>query len=158
MAGRGVNYGQDISMVPGTRCLTTTALHLVVCGGSVTTGWTPDIPNTAPATQTPIGIIQTPRLSAGSVDMAVRPAGISAALAAESVDAFHWLGVDAGTLSLPGYVTDLATQRSSAATAGANTLVTGIAVGVIGMSLEAATTLQKFEILVRPFVTYGTFE
>ena len=158
MAGRGVNYGQDISVVPGTRCLTTTALHLVVCGGSVTVGWTPNIPNTAPATQSPFGIIQTPNLSAGSTDMSVRPAGVSAALAANSIEAFSWLGVDAGTLSLPGYVRNLATQFSSAATAGANTLVTGQAVGVIGMSLEAATTLQKFEILVRPFVTYGTFQ
>ena len=126
MAGRGVNYGQDISVVPGARSLTTTALHKVVCGtgaATVTAAWTPDIPNTAPACQLPFGIIQTPNLSAGSTDMSVRPAGISAALAANSINAFEWLAVDGGTLSLPGYVRNLATQMSSAATAGAKKLL-----------------------------------
>ena len=140
-------------MVPGARSLTNTSLHLWVTGGSGTSAWTPDIPNTTVMCQNPLGVIQTPNLSAGSTEMSVRPQGISAVLAAGSVVAMDWVKID--TASLPGYVI-ATTQKFSGATT--VTLQTSIAVGIAGMALESASTLQKFEMLIRPFVAFGSFE
>ena len=149
MAGRGVDFGQDISFVPGADCLTNTSLHRVVCGGSGTSAFTPNIPNTTTMTLRPIGIIQTPNLSAGSAAMSVRTMGVSAALAGSSIDALTWCKVGAAA-SMTGYVLMCSEAYVNATAA---TLITLAATGIIGQSLESASTLQKFELLVRPWVS-----
>lgn len=155
MAGRGVDFGQDVSFVPGADCLTNTSLHRIVCGGSGTSAFTPNIPNTTTMTLRPVGIIQTPNLSATSAHMSVRTMGVSAVLAGSSVDAFTFCKVGSAA-SMTGYAV-MCSEAVVNATLATNTLagmtLAAGAIGIIGQAMEQASTLQKFEILVRPWVS-----
>lgn len=148
MANLGTNFGQDITLTPGARCVTTTANWRWVCGtkGSVTS-FRPDIPNSVTSIYHPVGIIQADHggMSALSTAMRIRTTGISKVVCLSTVTAFDWVTVDGST----GAIVALS---MTATINTVTTLLTANVAAVAGMVLESGVANQLVEMIVRPTV------
>lgn len=148
MANRG-GPGFDLGFTPGTRALTTTAQFMWVYGDQTAgTSYTPNVPNTTTALLYPVGVVQSGNLSAGSNQMTVRVAGVTAVNCADTCLAFAWLrGNTTGSVMQ-------ATLTSGATATITTAAITNIA--LLGQALETGVTGSVIEMLIRPYVSaYG---
>ena len=144
MANAG-SKSPDMTFAPGPFCLTTTAQFSIVCGGTNTASYQPEIAQTTTSYSYPLGVIQN-RMTSNALSMTVRTGGFSKVLLLDSVSAFQYLKVAAsGTCS----------QFTLSSTQLTVTTANQVFRGVIGKSMEDGRTGSVVEAIILPQLMFG---